>query len=145
MLQSFSFLFHKRSRSLHMKKLCFLIILTGFLAAKPLTIDVRPRIINENQVSVVVQIDNESKRTINHLEGFLVFSLDNGETLIEKRMMIIGPNDPALSHNRTVSRNIYLDLVKPFPTYKFHVSKITFSGDYRVYTYHPEIGFYRVD
>lgn len=131
-----------------MKKLCFLLILTGLtglFAAKPITIDVRPRVIDEKSVSIIVQIDNKSKRTINHLEGFLVFLLDNGETLIEKRMIIIGPNDPALPHNRTVSRNIILDLVKPFPIYKFHISKITFSGDYRVYTYHPEIGFYRVD
>ncbi len=128
-----------------MKKLCFLLILTGLFAAKPITIDVRPRVIDEKSVSIIVQIDNESKRTINHLEGFLVFLLDNGETLIEKRMIIIGPNDPALPHNRTVSRNIILDLVKPFPIYKFHISKIAFSGDYRVYTYHPDIGFYRVD
>lgn len=128
-----------------MKKLCFLLILSGLLATEPITIDVRPRIIGEKTVSVVVQIDNESKLTINHLEGFLVFLLDNGETLIEKRMIIIGPNDSALPHNRTVSRNIKLDLITPFPIYKFNVSKITFAGDYRIYTYHPEIGFYRID
>ncbi|MCH7613162.1 MAG: hypothetical protein IIB95_12580 [Candidatus Marinimicrobia bacterium] len=128
-----------------MKKLCFLLILSGLLATEPITIDVRPRIMGDKTVSVVVQIDNESKLTINHLEGFLVFLLDNGETLIEKRMIIIGPNDPALPHNRTVSRNIKLDLITPFPIYKFNVSKITFSGDYRIYTYHPAFGFYRID
>ncbi len=29
--------------------------------------------------------------------------------------------------------------------YEFYVGKIRFQNDYRVYTYHPSIGFYRVD
>jgi len=128
-----------------MKKQCFLIIVAGFLSAQPLKVDVRPRLMDENTIIVVVQIDNQSGRTINHLEGFLIFSADAGRTIIEKRMIIIGPNDPAVHNNRTVSKNIKLDLVKPFPDYKFNISKIAFTGDYRIYTYHQEIGFYRID
>jgi len=128
-----------------MKNLCFLLILTGLLATEPITVDVRPRVVGENAVSVVVQIDNNSKRTINRLEGFLVFRIDSEEALIEKRMIIIGPNDPALPNNRTVSKNIKLDLITPIPKYIFNVSKITFAGDYRIYTYNPRIGFYRID
>ncbi|MFQ6677286.1 MAG: hypothetical protein ACE5D0_03105 [Fidelibacterota bacterium] len=128
-----------------MKKLCFLIIVAGFLTGQSLKIDVRPRLIDENTVSIVVQIDNESGRKINHLEGFLFFSNSTDGLLSEKRMIIIGPNDPALQNNRTVSKIIKLDLVKPLPDYKFNISKITFTGDYRIYTYHSKIGFYRVD
>jgi len=128
-----------------MKKQCFLIIVAGFLSAQPLKVDVRPRLMDENTIIVVVQIDNQSGRTINHLEGFLIFSADTGRTIIEKRMIIIGPNDPAVHNNRTVSKYIKLDLVKPFPDYKFNISKIAFTGDYRIYTYHQEIGFYRID
>ncbi len=115
------------------------------MASQPLQIDVRPRIVNDKTVSIVVQIDNKSKRTINHLEGFINVVSDEGNVLKEKRLVIIGPNDPALQNNMTVSRSVKFDLIDPFPAYKFNVSKITFSDDYRVYTYHPEIGFYRVD
>lgn len=128
-----------------MKKLSFLLLLTVIVAAQPLKIDVRLRIIDDETIGIVVQIDNNSKRTINHLEGFVNVITDEGKTLTEKRLIIIGPNDPALRHNRTASRNIKMVLVDPFPAYKFNVSKITFSEDYRVYTYHPEIGFYRID
>ncbi|MBC8323240.1 MAG: hypothetical protein H8E70_06700 [Candidatus Marinimicrobia bacterium] len=128
-----------------MKKLSFFILLTGIMASQPLQIDVRPRIVNDKTVSIVVQIDNKSKRTINHLEGFINVVSDEGNVLKEKRLVIIGPNDPALQNNMTVSRSVKFDLIDPFPAYKFNVSKITFSDDYRVYTYHPEIGFYRVD
>lgn len=128
-----------------MKKLSFFILLTGIMASQPLQIDVRPRIVDDKTVSIVVQIDNKSKRTINHLEGFINVVSDEGNVLKEKRLVIIGPNDPALQNNMTVSRSVKFDLIDPFPAYKFNVSKITFSDDYRVYTYHPEIGFYRVD
>ncbi|HBN45988.1 MAG TPA: hypothetical protein QGF08_05240 [Candidatus Marinimicrobia bacterium] len=128
-----------------MKKLCFFLLLSGLFAGQPLQIDIRPRIVDDKTVSIVVQIDNKSKRSINHLEGFLTVITDGGEVLEEKRLIIIGPLDPVLQHNRTVSKNVKLDLVDPFPAYRFNVSKITFSGDYKVYTYHPEIGFYRID
>ena len=142
---TFSFVFPKRCRSLRMKKLAFLLLLSGLFASQPLQINVRPRIVDEKTVSIVVQIENKSKRAINHLEGFVYAITDNGELLDEKRLIIIGPLDPALQYKRTVSKNVELNLVDPFPAYRFNISKITFSGDYKVYTYHPEIGFYRID
>ncbi len=128
-----------------MKKLSFFILLTGIMASQPLQIDVRPRIVDDKTVSIVVQIDNKSKRTINPLDGFIIVFSFVGIVIKETRLVIIGPNDPALQNNMTVSRSVKFDLIDPFPAYKFNVSKITFSDDYRVYTYHPEIGFYRVD
>ncbi len=113
--------------------------------SQPIKIDVRPRIVDDKTVSIVVQIDNKSRRSINHLEGFINVVTDDSNVLKEKRLIIIGPNDPALQNEMTVSRSITLNLIDPFPAYKFNVSKITFSGDYRIYTYHPEIGFYRID
>ena len=128
-----------------MKKLSFFLLLIGIVVAQSIKIDVRHRIIDEKTVSIVVQIDNKSKRTINHLEGFINIVTNTGKILKEKRLVIIGPNDPALQNKMTVSRSVKIELFDPFPSYKFNVSKITFSGDYRVYTYHPKIGFYRVD
>ncbi len=128
-----------------MKKLAFLLLLSGLFAGQPLQIDVRPRIVDEKTMSIVVQIENKSKRAINHLEGFVYVITDEDKVLEEKRLIIIGPLDPALQYKRTVSKNVRLNMVDPFPAYKFNISKITFSGDYRVYTYHPEIGFYRID
>tara|TARA_B100000586_G_C19975827_1_gene369792 strand:+ start:222 stop:608 length:387 start_codon:yes stop_codon:yes gene_type:complete len=128
-----------------MKILSFFLLLIGIVVSQPLQIDVRPRIVDDKIVSIVVQVDNKSKRSINHLEGFINVVTDDGNVLKEKRLIIIGPNDPALQNNMTVSRSITLNLIDPFPAYKFNVSKITFSGDYRIYTYHPEIGFYRID
>ena len=138
-------MFPKPYRSLRMKKLCFLFLLAILNAGQPLQIDVRLRVIDEGSVNIVVQVENHSKRSINHLEGFLSMVTDDGKQLAEKRLIIIGPNDHALHHKRTVSKNIKMDLVDPFPSYKFNVSKITFSGDYKIYMYHPEIGFYRID
>jgi len=128
-----------------MKKLSFFLLLIGIVVAQSIKIDVRHRIIDEKTVSIVVQIDNKSKRTINHLEGFINIVTDTGKILKEKRLVIIGSNDPALQNKMTVSRSVKIELFDPFPAYKFNVSKITFSGDYRVYTYHPKIGFYRID
>ena len=128
-----------------MKILSFFLLLIGIVVSQPLQIDVRPRIVDDKIVSIVVQIDNKSKRSINHLEGFINVVTDDSNVLKEKRLIIIGPNDPALQNEMTVSRSITLNLIDPFPAYKFNVSKITFSGDYRIYTYHPEIGFYRID
>ena len=36
------------------------------------------------------------------------------------------------------------DQIRP-DYYEFYVAKVRFQNDYRVYTYHPAIGFYRVD
>lgn len=128
-----------------MKKLSFFLILWGVLVSQPLKIDVRTRIVNEKTINVIVQIDNHSKRTIASLEGFVVIKADDGNLLEEKRLMVIGPLDPALHNEQTVSKNLMLEMPDPFPRYEFNVSKIKFSGDYKIYTYHPQIGFYRID
>ena len=37
-----------------------------------LQIDLRERLVNDNQIRIVVQIDNNSKREISKLDGFLL-------------------------------------------------------------------------
>jgi len=100
---------------------------------------------NDQIISVVVQINNDSEKTINHLEGFINVKDGIGRVLKEERVILIGPSDSPLKDHSTVSRSVKFPIISPVPDYEFHVSKITFTGDYRIYTYHPDIGFYRID
>ncbi len=46
-----------------------------------LQIDIRERIVNNNQIRIVVQIDNNTKREISKLDGFLM-QIDNKGSVI---------------------------------------------------------------
>jgi hypothetical protein len=111
-----------------------------------LEIDLRERLVNDNQIRIVVQIDNNSKREISKLEGFLLQINNKGNVISEKRITFLELADGVLEPKKSVSKFIVFPLNQTRPDrYEFYVGKVRFRNDYRVYTYHPAIGFYRVD
>ena len=111
-----------------------------------LQIDLRERLVNDNQIRIVVQIDNNSKREISKLDGFLLQINNKGNIISEKRITFLELADGVLKPKQSVSKFIVFPLNKTRPDrYEFYVGKVRFRNDYRVYTYHPAIGFYRVD
>jgi len=111
-----------------------------------LQIDLRERLVNDNQIRIVVQIDNNSKREISKLDGFLLQINNKGSVMSEKRITFLELADGVLKPKQSVSKFIVFPLNQTRPDrYEFYVGKVRFRNDYRVYTYHPAIGFYRVD
>jgi len=111
-----------------------------------LQINLRERIVNDNQIRIVVQIDNNSKREISKLDGFLLQINNKGSVISEKRITFLELADGVLKPKQSVSKFIVFPLNQTRPDrYEFYVGKVRFRNDYRVYTYHPAIGFYRVD
>tara|TARA_B100001079_G_scaffold236157_1_gene218443 strand:- start:255 stop:647 length:393 start_codon:yes stop_codon:yes gene_type:complete len=111
-----------------------------------LQIDLRERLVNDNQIRIVVQIDNNSKREISKLDGFLLQINNKGSVISEKRITFLELADGVLKPKQSVSKFIVFPLNQTRPDrYEFYVGKVRFRNDYRVYTYHPAIGFYRVD
>ena len=111
-----------------------------------LEIDLRERLVNDNQIRIVVQIDNNSKREISKLDGFLLQINNKGSVISEKRITFLELADGMLKPKQSVSKFIVFPLNQTRPDrYEFYVGKVRFRNDYRVYTYHPAIGFYRVD
>jgi hypothetical protein len=111
-----------------------------------LHIDVRERLVNNNQIRIVVQIDNNSKREITEIDGFLLQINNKGNIITEKRITFLEATDGLLKPKQSVSKFIVFPLNQIRPDYyEFYVGKVRFQNDYRVYTYHPAIGFYRVD
>ena len=111
-----------------------------------LQIDLRERLVNDNQIRIVVQIDNNSKREISKLDGFLLQINNKGSVISEKRITFLELADGMLKPKQSVSKFIVFPLNQTRPDrYEFYVGKVRFRNDYRVYTYHPAIGFYRVD
>ena len=111
-----------------------------------LEIDLRERLVNDNQIRIVVQIDNNSKREISKLDGLLLQINNKGNVISEKRITFLELADGVLKPKKSVSKFIVFPLNQTRPDrYEFYVGKVRFRNDYRVYTYHPAIGFYRVD
>ena len=111
-----------------------------------LHIDVRERLVDNNQIRIVVQIDNNSKRGIRDIDGFLLRINNKGSVISEKRITFLEATDGILKPKESVSKFMVFPFDQIHPNYyEFYVAKVRFQNDYRVYTYHPAIGFYRVD
>ena len=111
-----------------------------------LEIDIRERLVNNNQIRIVIQIDNNSKRNIIEMDGFLLRIDHKGKLISEKRITFLELSDGILEPKKSVSKYKIYPLNKLHPDhYEFYVGKVRLQNDYRIYTYHPAIGFYRVD
>ena len=111
-----------------------------------LEIDIRERLVNNNQIRIVVQIDNNSKRNIIEMDGFLLRIDHKGKLISEKRITFLELSDGILEPKQSVSKYKIYPLNNLHPDhYEFYVGKVRLQNDYRIYTYHPAIGFYRVD
>ena len=132
-----------------MNILLFCLFLSALYSDEPkdlLAVDIRQRIMNDKQTRIVIQINNNSQRNISELDGFLLHINSKGDILSEKRITFLELADGALQPKQSVSKDKVFSLNHRQPDrFEFYIAKVRFPNDYRVYTYHPAIGFYRVD
>ena len=132
-----------------MKNAIRLIFLSYFLFSSennPFTIDIRPRVIDNAKVIVNVEVTNHVGRPVDYLEGFLAEFSAKKEFKGESRLVLIYNYEPALQTGFSTTKTMKFDLDSFGPSsYQFTISKIKFSGENRVFAWHPKSGFIRID
>ena len=113
----------------------------------PFEIDLRTRLVNDSRTMVNIQITNLMDKPLDYVEGFIVEKDINKNLIDEKRLVLIYGYEPPLQKGFSTTRSISFNKPqKDMPnTYEFLISKIRFIGESRVFTWHPEIGFIRID
>ena len=127
-----------------------LAILISFVTSQnnePFELDIRTRLVNNSRTMVNIQITNLMDKPLDYVEGFVI-EKDNFKNLVdEKRLVLIYGYEPPLHKGFSTTRSI--SFKKPqntIPnTYEFLISKIKFVGESRVFAWHPDIGFIRID
>tara|TARA_B100001750_G_C15199870_1_gene443023 strand:+ start:280 stop:570 length:291 start_codon:yes stop_codon:yes gene_type:complete len=95
---------------------------------------------------VNVQVTNLVDRPLDYLEGFIREINSNGELLDETRMVIIYSYEPPLQTGFSSTKSISYPLPDGKPnSHEFYISKLKFVGESRVFTWHPKVGFIRID
>ena len=121
-------------------------VLTAQLTA-PFELELRTRIVNDDRTMVNIQITNLLDKPLDYVEGFVLEKDSKKELIDEKRLVLIYGYEPPLQKGFSTTRSISFEKPKTKNpnTYEFLVSKIRFIGESRVFTWHPEIGFIRID
>ena len=113
----------------------------------PFELDLRTRLVNDSRTMVNIQITNLMDKPLDYVEGFVIEKDVNKNLIDEKRLVLIYGYEPPLQRGFSTTRSISFN--KPqndMPnTYEFLISKIRFVGESRVFTWHPKIGFIRID
>ena len=132
-----------------MKSAIRLILLSCFLLSSeniPFTIEIRPRVIDDAKVIVNVEVTNHVGRPVDYLEGFLAEFSAKKEFKGENRLVLIYNYEPALQTGFSTTKTMKFELDNSAPSsYQFTISKIKFSGENRVFAWHPKSGFIRID
>lgn len=131
-------------------KFYLIFILIPFLGyaqkADPLSIDIRPRVIDNAKVIVNIEITNHLNRPIDYLEGFLSEYSSKGDLLNEKRVVLLYSYEPALQTGFSTIKTAKFDLGEEKPSnFEFNISKVKFFGESRVFAWHKKAGFIRID
>lgn len=109
-------------------------------------IETRTRVLDGNILQVVVQVNNNSELAVTGMEGFMTVYDTQLAITDEKRLVLIKKYEPELKAHGSISRSLNFNYEpKIAPTFVFHISKIQFTGDHRIYTYHPTAGLIRID
>ena len=113
----------------------------------PFELELRTRLVNDNRTMVNIQITNLMDKPLDYVEGFVLEKDFNKDLIDEKRLVLIYGYEPPLHKGFSTTRSISFEKPKNDNpnTYEFLVSKIRFIGESRVFTWHPEIGFIRID
>ena len=121
-------------------------VLTAQVTA-PFELELRTRLVNNDRTMVNVQITNLMDKPLDYVEGFLLEKNLDKDLIDEKRLVLIYGYEPPLQKGFSTTRSISFEKPKNNDpnTYEFLVSKIRFIGESRVFTWHPEIGFIRID
>ena len=132
------------------KIIIFIITLTTITLAQiemPFEIDLKTRVVNNSITLVNTQITNLIDKPLDYVEGFIREINSAKELLNEKRMVLIYGYEPPLQTGFSTTRSISFPLVdsKNPNVYEFYISKLKFIGESRVFTWHPKVGFIRID
>ena len=112
----------------------------------PFSIEIRPRVIDDAKILVNVQVTNHIGRPVDYLEGFLAEYTSERDFLGEQRMVLIYNYEPALQTGFSTTKTTSYPLVGEKPSvFEFNISKVKFSGENRVFAWHPKSGFIRID
>ena len=113
----------------------------------PFELKLRTRLVNNDRTIVNIQITNLMDKPLDYVEGFVLEKDFNKDLIDEKRLVLIYGYEPPLQEGFSTTRSISFEKPKTKNpnTYEFLVSKIRFIGETRVFTWHPEIGFIRID
>ena len=112
----------------------------------PLSIDIRPRVIDNAKVIVNIEITNHLNRPIDYLEGFLSEYSSKGALLNEKRVVLLYSYEPVLQTGFSTIKTAKFDLGEEKPSnFEFNISKVKFFGESRVFAWHKKAGFIRID
>ena len=133
-----------------MQKFIALITFISVLKAQvaiPFELELRTRLVNNEKTMINIQLTNLMDKPIDYVEGFVIESDFNKNLIDEKRLVLIYGYEPPLHKGFSTSRSISFEKPKNKKpnTYEFVISKIRFIGESRVFTWHPDIGFIRID
>jgi len=127
-------------------QLLLLIVSLVFSKEEPFKIEIRPRIIDGAKIIVNVDVKNIVKKPIDYIEGFISEFDNDGSFKNEKRLVILYEYEPPLQPGFSATKSLIYPLIKDKPhTYEFRVSKVKFMGDKRIFTWHKDAGFIRID
>jgi len=132
------------------KVIIFIITLTAITLAQveiPFELDLKTRIVNDSITLVNIQITNLIDKPLDYVEGFVREINSDKELINEKRMVLIYGYEPPLQTGFSTTRSISFPIVSSENpnVYEFYISKMKFIGESRVFTWHPKIGFIRID
>ena len=133
-----------------MKRLIVLILLVAGTAdaqSAPLfEIDVRLRVVNNDMLYVVVQVDNRSGRRVTELAGYITETTSEERIVSEQRIVHVHPYDPVLTNGQTTIRGYTYTFEKSMDhRFRYHISRVTFRKDNRVFAWSSSDGLIRVE
>ena len=129
------------------KFIVFIAITTICQAETPFTIDLKTRIINNSRTLINIQITNLIDKPLDYMEGFIKEVNSENELINEKRIVILYGYEPPLQTGFSTTKSLSFPYInnKNINNYEFYISKLRFIGESRVFTWHPKIGFLRID
>ena len=108
--------------------------------------DLRMRVVEDDLLYVVVQIENNSGRTITELEGYLTEVDPSLNIMSEKKVVHLHPYEAPFGPNQTIIRGLTYTFDRTLDyRYRYHISKVRVTNDSRVFMYSPNDGLVRVD
>ena len=127
--------------------IAFLLSVLKAQVTVPFELELRTRLVNNDRTMVNIQITNLMDESLDYVEGFVLEKDFNKNLVDEKRLVLIYGYEPPLQKGFSTTRSISFEKPKNNKpnTYEFLVSKIRFIGESRVFTWHPDIGFIRID
>ena len=107
--------------------------------------DVRVRVVHDDLLYVVVQIDNHSGRTVTELEGFLTETDPSSTIISEKEITHLHSYEPHLKDGQVLVRGVTYPYDKAEDhRYGYHISHIKFRNDPRIFVFSPGDGLIRI-